>query len=53
MHIEPFEPYKHHSLEYTSDVCYDPARSLTGAGFWGGGDHTLGLTPVCVGKDER
>ena len=37
VHIEPSEPYKHRSLEYTSDVCYDPARSLTGAGFWGWG----------------
>jgi hypothetical protein len=55
VHIGPCGPYKHRNLENVSDLCYDALPATDGGRRDSRGkmDHTLGLTPVCVGKDER
>jgi len=50
VHIGPCEPCKHHSLENTSDLWHAALRSQT-RGDMKETNRTLGLTPVCVGKD--
>lgn len=44
------ELYKHHSLRNASDLDYNAPSPLTGRDLREM-NHTLGLTPACVGKD--